>query len=247
MLHFVLAKTWDQPHTVTVMSTIKCSRRVNMSNPVQSNQIQEALEWRYATKRYDPKKKISEKDWQVLSDSLQLAPSSYGLQPWKFLVIENPALRSKLKSVSWDQTQVTDASHYVVFLYKEKLNEDDIHKYIQRVAEVRNVPIGTLADYQKMMVNNLIIGPRSKTIDVWAQRQVYIAMGFLLETAALLKIDATPMEGIDQEQYDKILELQNSGWKTVATVALGYRHPEDKYQTNKKVRYRQEDIITYIK
>ncbi|MES2768971.1 MAG: NAD(P)H-dependent oxidoreductase [Bdellovibrionota bacterium] len=218
-----------------------------MDNSVSQSHIQEALDWRYATKRFDPKKKISEKDWQVLTDSLQQAPSSYGLQPWKFLVIENPALRNKLKSVSWDQTQVTDASHYVVFLYKEKLDEEHIQKYIERIADVRNVPLGTLDSYKKMMIENLIQGPRSLTIDSWAQRQAYIAMGFLLETAALLKVDATPMEGLDPKAYDEILNLKNSGWRTVATVALGYRHPEDNYQNLKKVRFRQEDIIEYVK
>lgn len=120
-----------------------------MSNPASQSHIQEALDWRYATKRFDPKRRIQEKDWQVLTDSLQQAPSSYGLQPWKFLVIENPALRNKLKSVSWDQTQVTDASHYVVFLYKEKLDEEHIQKYIERVADVRDVPLGTLDGYKK--------------------------------------------------------------------------------------------------
>ncbi|MGZ3772153.1 MAG: NAD(P)H-dependent oxidoreductase [Pseudobdellovibrionaceae bacterium] len=210
------------------------------------NRIQEALEWRYATKKYDATKKISIQDWKALTESLRLAPSSYGIQPWKFLVIENPATREQLKAVSWGQTQVTDASHYVVFLYKEGIDPAYVQKYIDRIVEVRGVPADTLDGYKNMMLENLAKAPAEK-IKVWSQRQVYIAMGFLLETAALLKIDATPIEGLDPEAYDKILGLSGTGWKTVATVALGYRHTEDAYQTQKKVRFAEDTLIEYIK
>ncbi|AHZ86386.1 Putative NAD(P)H nitroreductase [Bdellovibrio bacteriovorus] len=208
--------------------------------------IQDALEWRYATKKYDATKKISDADWTTLRNSLTLAPSSYGVQPWKFLVIENPDVRNQLKPVSWNQTQVTDASHYVVFLYKEKMNADFVQKFINRVAEVRSAPLEALDGYKNMLIENLVKAPEEK-IRVWSQRQAYIAMGFLLQTAALLKIDATPMEGFDPAAYDKILGLEGSGWKTVATVALGYRHQEDALQNQKKVRFTEDDLIQYIK
>ncbi|WII70813.1 NAD(P)H-dependent oxidoreductase [Bdellovibrio sp. 22V] len=208
--------------------------------------IKEALEWRYATKRYDATKKISENDWKLLTDSLHLAPSSYGIQPWKFLVIENPEVREKLKAVSWNQTQVTDASHYVVFLFKEEVDVPFVQKYIDRIAEVRGLSLESLSGYKSMMVENLAKAPEEK-IRVWSQRQAYIAMGFLLQTAALLKIDATPMEGLDPSAYDKILGLEGSGYKTVATVALGYRHPEDSFQNLKKVRFAEDAIIQYVK
>ena len=208
--------------------------------------IQEALEWRYATKKFDASKKISAQDWNTLTESLKLAPSSYGVQPWKFLVIENPKIREQLKPVSWNQTQVTDASHYVVFLYKETIDESYVNKFINRVAEVRNAPLESLQGYKDLLINNLVKAPEEK-IRVWSQRQAYIAMGFLLETAALLKIDATPMEGFSPSDYDKILGLEGSGWKSVATVALGYRHAEDYYQTLKKVRFTDETLIEYVK
>ncbi|MNT66033.1 Major NAD(P)H-flavin oxidoreductase [compost metagenome] len=98
-----------------------------------------------------------------------------------------------------------------------------------------------------MMLENLVNGPRAQTIGAWAQRQTYIAMGTVLETAALMKIDACPMEGFDPSAYDQILGLEGSGWKTVATVALGYRHPEDAYQNLKKVRFNDDQIMTYVK
>lgn len=208
--------------------------------------IQEALEWRYATKKYDAAKKIPSNDWKTLTEALTMAPSSYGIQPWKFLVVENPAVREQLKPVSWGQTQVTDASHYVVFLYKDAMDEAFVQKYIDRIAEVRSTPLEALAGYKDMMITNLVKAPEEK-IRVWSQRQAYIAMGFLLETAALLKIDATPMEGFDPSAYDKILGLEGSGWKSVATVALGYRHPEDSTQAFKKVRFPNEALIEYVK
>ncbi|WP_409479255.1 NAD(P)H-dependent oxidoreductase [Pseudobdellovibrio sp. HCB154] len=208
------------------------------------NQIQEALQWRYATKKYDATKKISTQDWKTLTDSLALAPSSYGLQPWKFLVIENPEVREKLKAVSWNQTQVTDASHLVVFLAREKVDVDFVQKYINRVAEVRGLPLDALDGYKNMMIENVAKSPNNTQ---WAQRQTYIAMGFLLETAALLKVDATPMEGLDPQAYDKILGLEGSGWKTTVVTALGYRHAEDATQNFKKVRFTDETLIQYVK
>ena len=210
------------------------------------SKIQEALEWRYATKKFDATKKISAQDWKTLTESLKLAPSSFGIQPWKFLVIQNPELREKLKPLSWGQTQVTDASHYVVFLYKEKIDQAYVEKFINRVAEVRGAPLESLDGYKNMMIENLVKGPEEK-IRVWSQRQAYIAMGFLLETAALLKIDATPMEGFDPAAYDKVLGLEGTGWKSVVSVALGYRHAEDAFQTMKKVRFSEETVIEYVK
>lgn len=208
--------------------------------------IQEALEWRYATKRYDATKKISTQDWKTLTESLKLAPSSYGIQPWKFLVIENAAVREQLKAASWNQTQVTDASHYVVFLYRDGIDVDFVQKYIDRIVEVRGAPREALDGYKNMMIENLANGPKEK-IQVWSQRQAYIAMGFLLETAALLKIDATPMEGFDPAAYNKILGLEGTEWKSIATVALGYRHSEDSFQALKKVRFSDDALIEYVK
>lgn len=210
------------------------------------NLLNEALSWRYAVKKFNPTAKISAADWKVLKDSMVMAPSSFGLQPYKFLVIENPEIREKLKAVSWNQTQVTDSSHYVVFLYKDKVDEKFIQSYINRTAEVRGVSLDSLEGYKNMMVQNIAQAPEEK-IRIWSQRQVYIAMGFLLETAALLKVDATPMEGFDPLAYDNILGLEGSGWKTVASVALGYRHADDVHQNLKKVRFAEDTLIEFVK
>ncbi len=219
-----------------------------MSSSVQLQQlVSESLHWRYAVKKFDSQKKINDTDWKLLEDSLVLSPSSYGTQPWKFLVIENKELREKLKAVSWNQSQVVDASHFVVFLYKEKMDVAHLQKHVQRMAEVRGIPVENLKDFQKMLVADLVDGPRANKISEWAQRQTYIAMGFLMETAALLKIDSCPMEGLEADKYDEILNLKNTGWKTIAAVPLGYRHPDDKYQNMKKVRFANSDVIEFIK
>lgn len=217
-----------------------------MNNEQIRQHIMQGLQWRYATKQFDSQKKIPAADWSTLLESLRLAPSSYGLQPWQFLVVENPKVRQELRAVSWNQTQVTDASHFVVIAYKESMSEEDIARFIGHTAKVRSMDVNVLNGYRDMMIGDLVKGPRSSIINFWAQRQSYIAMGFLMETAALLSIDTCPLEGLDPAAYDKILKLENSGYKTVAAVACGYRHADDKYQSVKKVRYDQSDVIKVI-
>lgn len=208
--------------------------------------LQQALQWRYAVKKFDPQKKVSDKDWQVLENSLVLSPSSYGLQPWKFLVVQNPQLRTQLREASWGQSQVTDCSHYVVLTYKKKMDEAHIQKYVDKIASVRGVSLASLDGYKNMMIGDVVKGPRAQVIDWWAQKQTYIAMGFLMEAAALLKIDACPMEGLDPKAYDKILKLEGTEWASVAAVAVGYRHSEDALQNAAKVRFDNKDVVQFL-
>jgi nitroreductase len=212
---------------------------------IERHKIHEALNWRYAVKRFEASKRISVGDWQTLTESLRLTPSSYGMEPWRFVVIENPELRAELQAASWNQGQVTECSHFVVFLAKENVTEPDIDQYLQRVADARGTPLEKLAGFKSMLIKNLVKGLTSEQAFQWAQRQVYIALGFLLKTAALLKIDSTPMEGLDPLKYDEILGLAGSGWRTVLAVALGYRHADDPYQKQKKVRFTVDEIIQY--
>lgn len=205
------------------------------------------LIWRYAVKKFDPTKKIDPKDWEVLEESLRLSPSSYGLQPWKFIVVHNKEILKNLRALSWGQSQVEDCSHYVVLATKHKLDEEHIDKHVLKTAEVRAIDIKNLTGYKNVMVGDLLKGPRSQTIEHWAQRQIYIAMGFIMETAAMMEIDTCPMEGLDPKGYDKALSLDGTGYCTVAAVACGYRHPDDKYQNIKKVRFDKADVFTYIK
>lgn len=203
------------------------------------------MNWRYACKKFDPNKIIREADWNILVETLHLAPSSYNLQPWKFIVVQNKELRQQLFEASWKQTAVTDASHFVVLTYKEKMDEVHIDRHVQQTSKIRNIEIANLAKMKEVAMRDLVIGPRSATIDFWAQRQCYIAMGSFLTTASLMEIDTLPMEGINTKEFDRILELESTGFKTVAAIACGYRSPEDKYATAKKIRFDSSDVIVY--
>jgi nitroreductase len=129
----------------------------------------------------------------------------------------------------------------------KKVNEEWVKRYVSRISEVRGVPIEQLKAYEDMMMGDIVRGPRAETAHFWAQRQAYITMGFLLETAALRGIDACPMEGLDPVQYDKILGLAGSDFATVAAVALGYRSAADNYQHLKKVRFKPEQLIEVVR
>lgn len=213
---------------------------------IDLNTIKNALSWRYATKVFDKTKKIPSDQWSLLEDSLVMAPSSYGLQPWKFLIIENPEIRAQLRPVSWNQSQVTDASHLIVFTTLKEISADYVREFIKSNVDVRNVPHESLAGFESMMMKNIVEGMDKEYVRTWNHRQAYIAMGFLLETAALLEIDTVAMEGLDPKAYDKILGLENTPYATVSAVALGYRSPEDKYQGAKKVRFSKERVIQKI-
>lgn len=212
----------------------------------QQEKILKSLNWRYATKKFDPAKKIPEADWNVLAESLRLSPSSYGIQPWKFLVVRNRELLKKLRAATWNQSQVEDSSHYVVFITPTKMNVEHVKKYVDKTAEVRNVDPSSLHKFFDMMNNNLVKDTLPAVSLSWMQRQAYIAMGFLMEAAALLKIDTCAIEGLTPSAYDDLLGLKEKGWTTVACVALGYRSPEDQYQHAKKVRFDLDDVIEYV-
>lgn len=203
------------------------------------------LNWRYACKKFDPTKKIREADWNVLAESLRLSPSSYGLQPWKFIVVQNPELRKKLFASSYNQSPVVDASHFVVLCYKEKMDELHIDRHISNIAQTNKLDLAVLDKTKLTMMGDLVTGPRATDIYSWAQRQVFIAMGTLLTTAALMGIDTLPMEGLKPADYDQLLGLEGSGWKTCAAVACGYRSADDKFQHNPKIRFPASEVIEY--
>ena len=172
-----------------------------------------------------------------------LSPSSYGLQPWKFLVITDPALRSELRPHSWNQSQITDCSHLVVFLQQRTVQEQDLQRLLDRTAAERGVPGESLSGYGDLMRTDLVDGPRSQRIGTWASNQVYIALGTLLTSAALLGVDTCPIEGFSPSDYDRILGLESTPYQSCVVCACGYRHREDRYATLKKVRYPAAEMI----
>ena len=207
----------------------------------------QSLEWRYATKVFDPAKKIPAETWSALEHALVLSPSSFGLQPYKFLVITDAAMRAKLTPVTWGQKQVVDCSHYVVFTARTVLGPEHIDAFIARTAEVRGITTESLRGYREMMNNSLIGGGTlSKMIPEWSTRQAYIAIGNLMTSAAVLGVDACPIEGFEPDKYDEILNLKNSGFASVVCCALGYRAAGCKYATLPKVRLPETQLVQHI-
>lgn len=218
---------------------------MTMNKMTNANLI-EMLKWRYAVKKFDPAKKISAHDWKTLEEALVLTPSSYGLQPWKFIVIEDKETRERLTPLSWNQSQVKDCSHFVVFAAKTQMDESYISNFISEVATERGVETTKLDGYKKGIMGDLLKGPRSKIIHEWATRQVYIALGNLMTCAAVLGIDTCPMEGIDPPKYDEVLGLKDSEYLTCVACAVGYRSAEDKYSATKKFRFSPEKVLRRI-
>lgn len=205
--------------------------------------ILDALKWRYATKVFDPNKKIPAEDFQKILDALVLSPSSYGLQPWKFVIVENPKLRAELRPHSWNQAQITDASHLIVLCRVNTIDEVFVTKFIELTAKKRGMNPHDLDGYKNMMIGDVVQGPRSKRVDEWAKDQVYIALGNLLTVAATMGIDACPMEGFDPSKYDEILNLKEKGLSSAVICALGYRSADDKYADLAKVRFDEKDVV----
>jgi len=209
-------------------------------------QLLKALEWRYATKFFDANKIIPAEVWSALEKTLVLTPTSYGLQPYHFLIVQDAAKRAALLPNSWGQKQVVDCSHFVVFTARTEMKEADVDRFIQRSAKVRGISADSLAAYRGMMLGDVVNGPRGKIAHEWAARQCYIALGNLMTAAAVLGVDACPMEGINPPEYDKILGLVGTGYKTVVACALGYRAADDKYASLAKIRYEPAELVKVV-
>jgi nitroreductase len=210
-----------------------------------TDQLLSALRWRYATKQFDASRKIPAETWAALEESLVLTPSSFGLQPWKFLIVETPAVRAKLLPDSWNQAQVTEASHFVVLTARTDLTAADIDAWVSRLSEIQGRPAEALAPMKGMIVGFAETMSEEER-HAWNIRQVYIALGQLMASAAVLGIDACPMEGISKTAYDRILGLEGSGYATVVACALGYRADTDKYATAPKARFEASRVIQRV-
>jgi nitroreductase len=213
--------------------------------PVANQTLLNQLNWRYATKKFDSSKKIPAEDWKTLEQSLILAPSSYGLQPWHFVVITSPKVKEQLKGAAYGQHQLVDASHVVVFAVNKRVDAAYVEKFIAATAAAHHVPVEKLAHYKKI-IQGTIAGQDSAATEAWNARQVYIALGQLLTSAALLGIDACPMEGIQPAKFDEILGLADKGFGTLMIAALGYRSPEDPYAVAPKVRFTADELVTRL-
>jgi nitroreductase len=208
-------------------------------------QLIDALEWRYATKAFDAQRRLDDAVWNTLERALQLTPSSYGLQPWKFVVVTSPELKAALRPHAWNQSQITDCSHLVVLLAKREITKADITKLLDATAAERGLSVESLAGYGSMMEGDLINGPRREKIGDWAANQVYIALGNLMTAAALLGVDTCSIEGFVPAEFDRILNLNDSPYRSAVVCAVGYRSEQDTYAALPKVRFPLADIIEH--
>lgn len=210
-----------------------------------NEQILTALKWRYATKKFDTQKKISPENLATLLEVLRLSPSSFGLQPWKFLVIENEEVRAQLSAAAWKQPQITDASHLIVLCRRTDVNEALVDTFIASTAAARGVSAADLSGMREM-VAGFVKDSSNEVLANWSAKQTYLALGMLLEACALLAIDACPMEGFSKDGFDKILGLKEKNLASVVICPIGYRAQDDKYATQAKSRFSLDEIVERI-
>ena len=217
-----------------------------MPTPIAPQQLIDALNWRYATKKFDPARKIPADTWHALEQSLVLSPSSIGLQPWKFFVVTNQEVKTKLQGASYRQAQVVDCSHFVAFAVRRDIDAAHVERHIERMIELTGATPEQMTKFRAMTMRNLDKARAEGKLDTWQEHQVFIALGKFLASAALLAVDTCPMEGIEPAKYDEILGLTGTNYATAVACAAGYRSPDDKYATMKKVRFKPEDVVVRI-
>jgi nitroreductase len=213
-------------------------------NHLDPEQLTSHLEWRYATKQFDPSRRIDARTWKALERSLVLTPSSYGLQPWAFVVVNTLETRRQLRAAAFGQAQVEDASHLVVFCVRDPYTESDILAHVQRTAEVRGIEVSALEKFRSVVVGGVLSDP-AKT-PVWAIEQVNIALGQFMAVCALMGIDTCALGGIQPSRFDEILGLKTKGLRTVVACAAGYRLESDKYATTPKVRFPEDRVLLRV-
>lgn len=219
----------------------------------------QALNWRYAVKRYDVNKKLDDETLNTLIEAMRLTPSSLGIQPWKFIIVSNKEVQARLKEAGFNQAQFSDASHIVVICAKNSVSSGDAERFLQSVAEQRGVTRQSLDGFAQNIFNFIkvifltrIFGETIikffSGIDAsdWAEKQCYIALGNLITSAASIGVDANPMEGFNASKFDQILNLH--GYHSVITCALGYRDAHNDFlATAKKVRYSTNEVFEFVK
>jgi nitroreductase / dihydropteridine reductase len=210
-----------------------------------AHSITPSMAWRKSLKIFDTQRKVGEEDMQDLLEATRLSASSFGLQPWKFVVVSAQDLKEKLGVAGYGQTQFTSASHIVVMCVNTGVDEAHVERFMESTVKARGGERADLDGYADM-IKQVLANKTPDEITQWASMQVYIALGTLLAAAACKEIDATPMEGFDREVFDEILDLKKDGFHALVSVALGYRTQDDAYADMKKVRFATDEVISEI-
>jgi nitroreductase len=203
------------------------------------------LNWRYATKKFDPDKKLTDDQLGFILESIRLAPSSMGLQPYKIFVVTDPTIRQRLFDEAGGQSKFVDASHLLVFAAKTKIDENYVREFIQLNAEVRGESLESLSGFEKSILD-LVSKKTTEEITAWTKKQAYIALGFALTACAQFRLDACPMEGFDEDKFNEILGLEAQDLTTAVLCAVGYRDQSDKYSQKAKVRWEKERLFEFV-
>jgi nitroreductase / dihydropteridine reductase len=204
--------------------------------------IVDAMNWRYAVAQFDTNKKISDEHMESLMEAVRLTPSSFGLQPWKFIVVSNPELKQKMRAAGYDQAAFTDASHMVVLAVNTGVDASYIERYIESVSTLRGIAKENLTGFSDMMNGAVAMRTPAEVVE-WSSRQVYIALGVMVAAASVMAIDSHAMEGFDKDQFDEILGLTGTGFHSLVVNALGYRSDADALAEAPKVRFATEEMI----
>ena|ERR1035437_3260990 len=208
-----------------------------------SQEIISALQKRYAVRTFDGSKKVSNEDLNTILESGRLSPSSFGFEPWKFIVVTNPEIREKMSVAGYGQTKITDASHLIVIAYRtdaDKLASE----LVERTAITRDKTKEELSAFQKM-AEGAINNRQGDAKEAWLKAQTYIPLGIMIETASILGIDNCPMEGFDSEQINTILGLKEKNLSVTTILAIGYRG-DDAYVNMPKVRRSYNEVVETI-
>lgn len=207
--------------------------------------IIESLKWRYATKKFDPTKNLAPEKLHILKEAFNLTATSFGLQTISLVIIENKTLRNQLLEAAYNQRQIVDASHLLVFCINDTINEGHVDDLYDNIIHLRQTPETILEPYR----NDLKLTMQKMSQEEqqeWSIRQVYIAIGNLMTVCAVERIDSCPMEGFDRAQFDAILNLKDKGLKSVLLLPVGYRAKDDMFSGFKKVRKKLHDAVFEI-
>lgn len=213
---------------------------------LSGEQLVTQMRWRYATRKFDRAKRIPDADWAALEEVLVLTPSSIGLQPWKFVVVTDQAIKDQLSIAAWKQLQPAECSHFVVFAVHRDLSPEHVDRHVARMSEVRGQEVESLGKFRDMVMRNVDKERASGRLDTWQTHQLYIALGNFMTAAAMLGIDTCPMEGFAPAEFDQILGLEGTAFASVVSCAAGYRAADDRFATMTKVRFKPEDVIVRL-
>ncbi|UZO79722.1 NAD(P)H-dependent oxidoreductase [Aquimarina sp. ERC-38] len=205
----------------------------------------ENLQWRYATKNFDPKKVVSKEKIDILIQSFNLTATSYGLQPLQLIIVQNKEKKEALLPASYGQKQVVDASHILVICIERTIDSAYIERHFKLVKSIRNTSDDILNPFKQQLLTSFASKPKEE-IQNWAKNQAYLALGNLLAACAVEQIDSCPMEGFIPERYDEILGLEKLDLQSVLALPIGYRAHDDMFAEFKKVRRSVEDTVVWM-